>query len=552
MEAFRVEIGRSSMTIQPTWKVAMMRSLFMVLVAMVGGLAACTKLQNVQCDQDSNCNLSAGGVCTAAPTGNLWCSYPDPHCPSGYSYSTQAVGDGVSGACVAAAPTMDAGIDSGGPGAAADWVARYGGSSYDVGVAVASAPNGDLVMMGMYVGTITLGGQPLAFAAARSIWVAQFKADGTHIWSKSLVDGGPSTGAGLAVDQSGDVYIVGHFSGSVNFGGGVRPDSNSAFIVKLSGVDGKYQWDRELIKSTLFSSIALIGTDKIAVCGRFIGATDFGGGIVTSTPLDKYERFLAVYGTAASDHVWSKALAATSAALDACGVVGVDDDLMVNGDFSGTAMLGGQVLMSHGLGTDIYVARYRGRDGAHLWSMGFGGADGDAFAGELATDGSHVFVGGDFDGTVSLGGSELVGSGFASDAYVAAYNASDGSHLWSQRFGGMGEHRTTSIAANTTKLAIGINFSGETFTIGSHDFTAQSDDVVIARLDPTTGIPTDAATQFGGQPSSDPSEAPPSMALGYSFDRLIGVGTFSHTTMLFGSTLPSAGSNDIAAFRVDF
>lgn len=89
-----------------------MRIFLMILVTSAGVLPACLNRANVQCEQDSNCDLNGGGVCTAAPTGNKWCAYPEPGCRSGYRYSTQAVGDGVSGACVAGVGTeTDAGID---------------------------------------------------------------------------------------------------------------------------------------------------------------------------------------------------------------------------------------------------------------------------------------------------------------------------------------------------------------------------------------------------------------------------------------------------------
>jgi len=96
-----------------------MRYLFNILVTAVtaaSALTACTKLTNFQCQQDSSCNLSGGGVCAAAPTGNSWCAYPDPGCPNGYRYSTVGVGDGVSGGCVPEPNAkIDAGLDAGPP-----------------------------------------------------------------------------------------------------------------------------------------------------------------------------------------------------------------------------------------------------------------------------------------------------------------------------------------------------------------------------------------------------------------------------------------------------
>ncbi len=72
-----------------------------VPVAFVVLLGACLQRRYVPCVADSNCNLSPGGVCTANDEhgGGDWCAYPDGACPSGYRYSDQSVGDGVSGMC---------------------------------------------------------------------------------------------------------------------------------------------------------------------------------------------------------------------------------------------------------------------------------------------------------------------------------------------------------------------------------------------------------------------------------------------------------------------
>lgn len=70
---------------------------------------SCGGHADLQCEQNSNCDLTSGGICANPGTGNHWCAYPDSSCPSGYRYSGVQVGDGVSGACVAA---PDAGVDA--------------------------------------------------------------------------------------------------------------------------------------------------------------------------------------------------------------------------------------------------------------------------------------------------------------------------------------------------------------------------------------------------------------------------------------------------------
>ncbi len=86
---------------------------FLILATLT--IAACeSSKQNVECETNTDCDLSSGGVCALNDaSGNHWCSYPDPACPSGYRYSDTSVGDGLSGECVPdTAVPIDAGIDS--------------------------------------------------------------------------------------------------------------------------------------------------------------------------------------------------------------------------------------------------------------------------------------------------------------------------------------------------------------------------------------------------------------------------------------------------------
>jgi hypothetical protein len=77
-------------------------------------LVGCPNRLNVECKEDGNCDLAPGGLCnTNLTTGNQWCTYPDPECPTGRRWSDLDVGDGVSGTCVEdSSNPPDAGIDA--------------------------------------------------------------------------------------------------------------------------------------------------------------------------------------------------------------------------------------------------------------------------------------------------------------------------------------------------------------------------------------------------------------------------------------------------------
>lgn len=508
---------------------------------------ACNNRQNLQCEGQSSCDLSGGGMCLSASSGNMWCAYPDPECPSGYRYSSQDIGDGLSGMCVPDGNTIDAGVDTKpNPDAdlpVADWATRYGGPGDDSGTAIAVAANGDLVMVGNFNGTMNVGGAALSSAGQTDIWVARYKADGTHIWSTKLGGIGADSGFGVAVDGSNDVYVVGQFVGPVNFGGGSRTNAYGGFLVKLAANSGAYVWDRVFGASIadLTKVVTVLSSTTVAIGGRFTGTVDFGGGNVTATPTGGFDSFVAAYNISNGSPVWSKALVSTGNDGEFGAIAAVGGDAIVTAGFFGTLTLGSSTFVSNNNSEDLMVARLRGADGAYLWSFAKGGAANE-YPKSIGTDGTHVFVGGQFLGTTNLGGTDMPTAG-SYDAFVASYNAADGTYVWSQRFGGANNDSADSIAANTTRLAVGISFSGP-ITIGTQALTPSSVDVAITRLNSATGMPSLAA-QFGS-PAFD------TMALAYTSDKLAGVGTFSTSTDLFGNHLVSDGGLDIASFRVDF
>lgn len=80
-----------------------------ILVLIATPMLACIKYFNVQCIDDSTCTSNGQGMCTAIANSDRWCAYPDPNCASGFRFSDEHVGDGVSGTCL---PQQDAGTDA--------------------------------------------------------------------------------------------------------------------------------------------------------------------------------------------------------------------------------------------------------------------------------------------------------------------------------------------------------------------------------------------------------------------------------------------------------
>jgi hypothetical protein len=112
------------------------------------------------------------------------------------------------------------------PGSAL-WMNGYGDTLDQVGLGVVVDAAGDIVLTGVFQGSIDLGGGPLVGdPSAYSIYVAKLDPSGHHLWShaypggRDFVSGGGLPFATVAVAPSGNVILGGDFTGTVDFGAG--------------------------------------------------------------------------------------------------------------------------------------------------------------------------------------------------------------------------------------------------------------------------------------------------------------------------------------------
>ena len=164
------------------------------------------------------------------------------------------------------------------------------------------------------------------------------------------------------------------------------------------------------------TSVAVDSAGNVLVTGEFNGTADFGGGGLTSA--GNTDIFVAKYD-AAGNHLWSKRFGGTNYDYGYSVAVDSAGKVLVTGYFSGTADFGGGGLTSAGQ-FDIFVAKY---DAAanHLWSKRFGEAGSDAGNSVAVDSGGNVLVTGSFEDTVDFGGGGLTSAGFA-DIFVAKFS----------------------------------------------------------------------------------------------------------------------------------
>jgi hypothetical protein len=99
------------------------------------------------------------------------------------------------------------------------WSQRFGSTDVDWGKTLAVDAYGTVVVTGSFNGTVSFGGSPLVSAGYDDVFVAAYDSNGAH--RRSARFGGTSTDYGIAVatDPAGSIVMTSNFVGTANFGG---------------------------------------------------------------------------------------------------------------------------------------------------------------------------------------------------------------------------------------------------------------------------------------------------------------------------------------------
>jgi hypothetical protein len=473
------------------------------------------------CGSAGPAEMECGGVCVDTSSDPMHCG----NCTTACSGTTSACGAGT---CIA--PTTS-------------WVKQFGGGDFGYGVAAVAVDGaGNTYATGYFQTMANLGGDTLMSAGSQDIVVASFAPNGTHRWSKRFGGTGNDQGAGITV-AGGKVYVTGSFSGSVDFGGGVRTSqggSDDVFVLVLNATDGVHVDDRGYGGTGDDAGIDIVvdANGNVTFGGFFVNGTiDFGG---TSLTTPAFIGFVASVDPAWA-HRWSRRMggnvasnisAVQSLAIDPAGNVAVALNFQGSDDF------GSGSKSSMGTMFDAVAASYTST-GVYRWVRQFGVTGSDT-AETIACDANgNVLVGGGFHGTVNFGSGNFVQDGVI-DGWVAVLEAGDGATRWSRQLGSDTSSATRSVAFDPDGNAVvSANIEGATdLGTGALQLYDQYD-ILLAGMDKTSGT-TQFANVYGGTDFEGGS------AIAVTKGGNIAVGGYFRGTVNFGlaSGMTAGGTKD--------
>jgi hypothetical protein len=165
------------------------------------------------------------------------------------------------------------------------WSKRFGDGAGQFGRAIAVDRRDHVILNGQVSGSIDLGGGPLASVGSYDVFVAKLDPDGNHLWSKRFGDANVQRTLDVTADGAANIILTGLFAGSIDFGGGplASAASQDMFVAKLNP-DGQHVWSRAFGGAMDQAGLDIITDhmDHILVTGTFTGSIDLGAGALSS------------------------------------------------------------------------------------------------------------------------------------------------------------------------------------------------------------------------------------------------------------------------------
>ena len=307
------------------------------------------------------------------------------------------------------------------------WAVQAGGTSDDVGNAIAIDQCGNVYVTGFFSSTATFGTITLTSVGSRDIFVAKLDTNSIWLWAKKAGGTNSDQGLGIATDQCGNVYVTGKFRGTATFETFtlISFGSDDIFVAKLD-TTGIWLWT-EKAGGTGFDEGRGIATDQcgnVYVAGNFRDTSTFGS--TTFTLFGDSDIFISKLDTN-GNWLWTvqaggnKSDLGLGIATDQCG------NVYVTGNFSEIATFGSTTLTSFGLEeegelneTDIFVSKLD-TDSNWLWTVKAGGVEFDRGHGIATDQCGNIYVTGQFNEPNATFETTTVTSAGGDDVFVAKY-----------------------------------------------------------------------------------------------------------------------------------
>ncbi len=339
--------------------------------------------------------------------------------------------------------------------------------------------------------TITFDTITLTSGGTVNMFIVKYDVSGNVVWAKSVSASGTVSSNGIAVDGSSNSYVTGWFaSPSITFGTTTLTNASvghaDIFIVKYDA-SGNVVWAKRAGGSDddEGESIAVDGSGNSYVIG-FFGSASLTFGITTLINAGaSYDMFIVKYDVG-GNVLWAKRAGGAGNEYGSGIAVDGSGNSFVTGYFNSSSFTFDTTTLTTAGTLDIFIVKYDS-SGNVVWAKSAGGGFQDVGT-SIAVDGSgNSYATGYFgSSSITFGTTTLtnVTSGYA-DIFIVKYDAG-GNVVWAKSAGGNNYDESFSIAIDGSgnSYVTGI-FASSSTTFGTTTLTNAGGggwDIFVAKL----------------------------------------------------------------------
>lgn len=377
------------------------------------------------------------------------------------------------------------------------WVKQIGGVNVEWGFSLKVDAMGNSYVTGAMGSNTKIGTTTIAGNGGYDIFLAKFSTSGGLIWAQAVGGTAIEQGKAIALDYQGGLYLTGFISGTTysHFGTDsiISNGQRDVFVAKYDTL-GNYIWVKSFggTGDDEGTDIAVDDNGNVIVVGIMNSPEMIIGNDTLSNILGNSPKSMFIKLTNAGTPIWSKQLNAETAYERSVKVDNLNNIYTTGYDSNNSGdsiIIGNDTLYPISVGTwDGHVIKMDS-NGNFNWAKRFGSGGYDfAFTLELDNN-NNVFVGGSFQDTCYFGIDSVISAG-GLDAFLAMYDSA-GTFNWVIRGGGTGDEGIRCIAKDINNhMIVTGDFTGVP-TFGTTTFlNAVSADTYIAKVGYlATGIP---------------------------------------------------------------
>jgi len=369
-------------------------------------------------------------------------------------------------------------------------------------------------------------------------------------WQWAISPTGISVGNAVGTDPSGNVYYTGYFTGSLVFGSDTINDTDGpyqdVFIAKYDA-SGNILWARNGNGYADADGVAIDASGNVFIVGNFYNdSISFGGTTLYDphTGAQNSNIYLVKYDPS-GNVIWAKNLGGINNDLAAGISTDINGNVYVTGNFTGDSLSLDNVTVQHIGSSDGFVAKLN-PTGTAIWIKNVGSPNSDAATAVCTDTNGNVFMAGYFNGYYMYAGSlgNLIASPYTNNIFIIKYD-STGSKQWLQCGGGngnSGNNTPTGLSADPTGNVYVTGYFVDTLVISSEVLASIGyQNIFTAQYDPSGNVSW--AQQSGGK-YVDQANAISTDANGNSYL----TGYFQSDTILFGSSVLTNPNGNQATF----